>query len=50
MFPLLKGTSQNQVANPQTISISQQSKHKKEAMQFIEYFSNAPEPGEARSG
>ena len=41
MFPLLKGTSQNQVANPQTLSVSQQSKHKKEAMQFIEYFANA---------
>ena len=41
MFPLLKGTSQNQVANPQTLSISQQSKYKKEAMQFIEYFANA---------
>jgi multiple sugar transport system substrate-binding protein len=41
MFPLLKGTSQNQVANPQTLSISQQSDHKREAMQFIEYFANA---------
>ena len=41
MFPLLKGTSQNQVANPQTLSISQQSEHKREAMQFIEYFANA---------
>jgi multiple sugar transport system substrate-binding protein len=41
MFPLLKGSSQNQVANPQTLSVSQQSEHKREAMQFIEYFSNA---------
>ena len=41
MFPLLKGTTQNQVANPQTLSISQQSDHKREAMQFIEYFANA---------
>jgi ABC-type glycerol-3-phosphate transport system substrate-binding protein len=41
MFPLLKGQTQNQVANPQTLSISQQSEHKKEAMQFIEYFANA---------
>ena len=41
MFPLLKGASQNQVANPQTLSISQQSDHKREAMQFIEYFANA---------
>ena len=41
MFPVLKGTTQNQVANPQTLSISQQSDHKREAMQFIEYFANA---------
>ena len=41
MFPLLKGQTQNQVANPQTISISTQSQHKKEAMQFIEFFANA---------
>jgi multiple sugar transport system substrate-binding protein len=40
MFPLLKGTTQEQVANPQTYSISQQSKHKKEAMQFIAYLLN----------
>jgi multiple sugar transport system substrate-binding protein len=37
MFPLLKGKTQDQVANPQTYSISQQSEHKKEAMQFIAY-------------
>jgi multiple sugar transport system substrate-binding protein len=41
MFPPLKGSSQNQVANPQTLSVSQQSEHKKEAMQFVEYFANA---------
>jgi multiple sugar transport system substrate-binding protein len=41
MFPLLKGQTQNQVANPQTLSISQQSDHKREAMQFVEYFANA---------
>ena len=41
MFPLLKGTTQNQVANPQTLSIAEQSDHKREAMQFIEYFANA---------
>jgi ABC-type glycerol-3-phosphate transport system substrate-binding protein len=41
MFPVLKGTTQNQVANPQTLSIAQQSDHKREAMQFIEYFANA---------
>jgi multiple sugar transport system substrate-binding protein len=41
MFPLLKGQTQNQVANPQTLSISQQSQHKKEAMQFVEFYANA---------
>jgi ABC-type glycerol-3-phosphate transport system substrate-binding protein len=41
MFPVLKGESQKQVANPQTLSISQQSEHKKEAMQFIEFVANA---------
>jgi multiple sugar transport system substrate-binding protein len=40
MFPLLKGQSQDQVANPQTLSISEQSQHKAEAMQFIEYAAN----------
>jgi multiple sugar transport system substrate-binding protein len=41
MFPLLKGTSQNQVANPQTFSIAQQSTNKRAAMQFIAYLLNA---------
>jgi multiple sugar transport system substrate-binding protein len=41
MFPVLKGTSQNQVANPQTFSIAQQSKNKRAAMQFIAYLLNA---------
>jgi ABC-type glycerol-3-phosphate transport system substrate-binding protein len=40
MLPPLKGNTQNQVANPQTYSISQQSQHKKEAMQFIAYLLN----------
>lgn len=40
MLPPLKGTSQNQVANPQTYSISEQSSHKKEAMQFIAFLLN----------
>ena len=40
MFPPLKGTSQDQAANPQTFSISQQSQHKAEAMQFIAYALN----------
>lgn len=40
MFPLLKGKTQDQVANPQTYSISQQSQYKEEAMQFIAYLLN----------
>jgi ABC-type glycerol-3-phosphate transport system substrate-binding protein len=38
MLPLLKGDSQAQSANPQTLSISKQSKYPKEAMQFIAYY------------
>jgi multiple sugar transport system substrate-binding protein len=41
MLPPLKSASQAQAADPQTLSISQQSKHKTEAMQFISYFLNA---------
>jgi multiple sugar transport system substrate-binding protein len=40
MFPLLKGNSQSQVANPQTFSIAEQSDHKREAMTFIAYLLN----------
>ena len=40
MFPLLKGASQNQVANPQTLSISQQSEHKREADAVHQFFAN----------
>ncbi|MBA3329255.1 MAG: sugar ABC transporter substrate-binding protein [Actinobacteria bacterium] len=40
MLPLLKGRTQEQVANPQTFSISQQSKNKQAAMQFIAYLLN----------
>ncbi len=40
MFPSLKGDSQEQTANPQTLSISEQSQHKAEAMQFIAYALN----------
>jgi ABC-type glycerol-3-phosphate transport system substrate-binding protein len=40
MFPPLKGKTQDQVANPQTLSISEQSKNKAEAMQFIAYALN----------
>jgi multiple sugar transport system substrate-binding protein len=41
MFPLLKGATQYQVANPQTYSIAEQSKNKRPAMQFIAYLLNA---------
>jgi multiple sugar transport system substrate-binding protein len=41
LLPLLKGTSQDQMADPQTYSIAQQSKNKKEAMQFLAYLLNA---------
>lgn len=38
MLPLLKGTSQHQAANPQTLSIARQSKHPSQAMEFIDWF------------
>jgi len=41
MLPLLKGDTQAQAANPQTLSISAQSKNPKEAMQFIAYYMQA---------
>ena len=41
MLPLLQGDSQTQAANPQTLSVSAQSEHPNEAMQFIEYFAQA---------
>jgi multiple sugar transport system substrate-binding protein len=41
MLPMLKGTSQAQAANPQTLSIATQSKHPNEAMQFIAFYNNA---------
>ena len=40
MFPLLKGTTQQQVANPQTYSISAQSTNKQSAMFFLAYLVN----------
>jgi multiple sugar transport system substrate-binding protein len=40
MFPLLKGQSQQQVANPQTYSISAQSTNKQSAMFFLAYLVN----------
>lgn len=39
-IPPIKGNSTNQAANPQTLSISEDSKAKKQAMQFLEYFLN----------
>jgi multiple sugar transport system substrate-binding protein len=41
MLPMLKGDSQNQAADPQTLSIARQSKHPKEAAQFIAFYDNA---------
>lgn len=38
MLPLLKGDTQNQMADPQTYSIASQSKHPKQAMEFLDYF------------
>lgn len=42
MLPLLKGDTQAQNANPQTLSITAQSKNKQQAMDFINYFMSAP--------
>ncbi|MGZ4352855.1 MAG: ABC transporter substrate-binding protein [Gaiellaceae bacterium] len=50
MFPLLKGKTQDQAANPQTYSISQQSQHKAEAMQFIAYALNAQNMAKLAAG
>ncbi len=50
MFPLLKGTTQNQVANPQTYSIAQQSTNKPAAMQFIAYLLNAQNMAKLAAG
>ena len=41
MLPMLKGDTQQQAADPQTLSIATQSKHPKEAMQFIAFYDNA---------
>lgn len=41
MLPPLKGDSQKQAADPQTLSVTAQSKHKQQAMQFIDYFMSA---------
>jgi spermidine/putrescine-binding protein len=50
MFPPLKGTTTDQVANPQTLSISAQSQHKSEAMQFIAYALNAQNMAKLAAG
>jgi multiple sugar transport system substrate-binding protein len=50
MFPPLKGKSQDQTANPQTLSVSTQSQHKKEAMQFIAYALNAQNMAKLAAG
>jgi multiple sugar transport system substrate-binding protein len=50
MFPPLKGQSQNQAANPQTLSISTQSQHKAEAMQFIAYALNSQNMAKLAAG
>ena len=50
MFPPLKGDTQDQAANPQTLSISQQSQHKAEAMQFIAYVLNSQNMAKLAAG
>ena len=50
MFPPLKGKTQDQAANPQTLSISPQSQHKAEAMQFIAYALNAQNMAKLAAG
>jgi multiple sugar transport system substrate-binding protein len=50
LFPPLKGQSQFQAANPQTYSISAQSQHKAEAMQFIAYALNAQNMAKLAAG
>lgn len=41
VLPPLTGTSSNQAADPQTLSVSQASKHVKEATEFLAYFMQA---------
>jgi ABC-type glycerol-3-phosphate transport system substrate-binding protein len=50
LFPPLKGQTQNQAADPQTLSISAQSQHKAEAMQFIAYALNATNMAKLSAG
>lgn len=41
MLPLLKGTSQHQLSNPQTLSVARQSQHQQQAMDFIAFYNKA---------
>jgi multiple sugar transport system substrate-binding protein len=41
VLPVLAGTSAKQAADPQTLSVSAQSKHVKQAAQFVDYFLGA---------
>ena len=41
VLPPLTGTSSNQAADPQTLSVAQSSKHVKQATEFISYFMQA---------
>jgi ABC-type glycerol-3-phosphate transport system substrate-binding protein len=50
LFPPLKGKTQDQAANPQTLSISSQSQHKAEAMQFIAYALNSQNMAKLSTG
>jgi multiple sugar transport system substrate-binding protein len=50
MFPPLKGKTQDQAANPQTLSISAQSQHKAEAMKFIAYALNSQNMAKLSAG
>jgi multiple sugar transport system substrate-binding protein len=50
LLPTLKGKTRDQVANPQTFSISAQSQHKAEAMQFIAYALNAQNMAKLAAG
>jgi spermidine/putrescine-binding protein len=50
LFPPLKAKTTDQVANPQTLSISAQSQHKAEAMQFIAYALDATNMSKLAAG
>jgi multiple sugar transport system substrate-binding protein len=50
MLPPLKSATTDQAADPQTLSISQASKHKTQAMQFITYFLNAKNMAKLAAG